>query len=427
MKRLADHSLIYGRMMEVAEAFEIERYNSALRGFGLPETKLERFRIDMTGFSPEVADELGDPQYLDPNGINRRFIVISPEQQSLPVVHTAFSNTEELMHQFFKANARAINAITIKDACYGEIEDSVYLVDELTDLLNIETVEFKVKTGQDLTGKANELRASLDRLRKSDDLWRDDTALNSMVDLAKDVGDIRQNEIVPREVVFKHDAFWTSHFGGIYVFFDDRKTTVIGRRDAPGFRKANPWTTTAIDLSDRGLVLKFLIDTGRVEWPRGSWIEKSGFLDHRIQMRLAHIMAQHDPDFDFDRIDQDAFRSWAYKNARELGDDRLLKELRYVETRLSDWSELDDDDVSEEALAALLRAKPGRNDQWLVNRLLSDYVGWDFITRFVFNKQGFYADWPNYGDTYGAYITRRLTQEYLADKEGLRDRLYAID
>jgi hypothetical protein len=427
MKRLAEHSLIYGRMMEVAEAFEIQRYNSAMRGFGLPETKLKRFRIDMTGFSPEIADELGDQQYLDPNGINRRFIIISPEQRHLPVVHTAFSNTEELMHEFFKANARAINALTIKDACYGEIEDSIYIVDDLSDLLDIETVEFKVKTGQDLTGKANELRAGLDRLKKSDDLWRDDDAIQKMVDLAIQVGDIRQNDIVPKEVVFKHNAFWTSHFGGIYVFSDGRKTTVIGDQSAPGFRKANPWTTSAISLSDRGQVLDFLIETGRVEWPRGSWLEKSGFLEHRIQMRLAWVMAQNDEDFDFSKIDQDAFRSWAYSNARQLGDDKVLKELRYAESLVDDWSELDDDDVSQQTFAALLRAKPGHQDQWLVNRLLGEYVQWDFIARFVFNKQGFYGDWPNHSNNYADYITDRLTKNYLTDKEGLRKRLFAID
>ena len=66
MKRLEESKLIFGRMMRVSEPHLIERYNQALKGFGLKQTKLNSFRIDMTGFSPEVADELGDRQYLDP-------------------------------------------------------------------------------------------------------------------------------------------------------------------------------------------------------------------------------------------------------------------------------------------------------------------------------------------------------------------------
>ncbi|MEO0635384.1 MAG: DUF6638 family protein [Pseudomonadota bacterium] len=425
MKRLAELDLIYGRMMEVSAPFEIARYNSALRGFGLPETKLDRFRIDMTGYSPEVADEIGDPQYLDPGGINRRFIIISPEQRSLPVVHTAMSNTEELMHEFFKANMRAINAITIKDACYGEIEDSVFIVDDVTDLLGIETVEFKVKTGADLTGKANRLRADLDLLTKSEDLWRDDAAVQSMVDLAKEVGDIRQNEIVPQEVVFRHDAFWTSHFGGLYIFHDGPKTTVIGDAKAPGFRKANPWTTAFIPLSDMELVLDFLKDTGRLEKPRGSWLEQSGFLEHRTHMRRAYLMVRAGMSDQLGGISRDGLRG--SDEIRALERDELLRELRWVQGKVDDWSELDDDDVEDETWVALLRAKPGRNDQWLVNRLLGEYVPWDFVGEYIFNKPNFYGNWPNLDDAHADFVAMTLRNDYLSDKRGLRQRLYALD
>ena len=71
---------------------------------------------------------LKDPAYLDPNGVNRRFIILTPAQADLPVVHTQFSNTSQLMYEFFSSNARAINTLTIKDVLYGEIEDSVSIV-----------------------------------------------------------------------------------------------------------------------------------------------------------------------------------------------------------------------------------------------------------------------------------------------------------
>jgi hypothetical protein len=50
MKRLVENELIYGRLLPVDEPHLVARYNKALRAFGLPETKLEKFRIDMTGF-----------------------------------------------------------------------------------------------------------------------------------------------------------------------------------------------------------------------------------------------------------------------------------------------------------------------------------------------------------------------------------------
>jgi len=220
MKLLEKSELIFGRMMRIAEPHLIERYNVALKGLGVKPTKLKSFRIDMTGYSPEVAKELKDPQYLDPHEINRRFIILSPEQQFLPVVHTAFSNTGKLMHQFYESNARVINALTIKDVVYGEIEDSVSRANDIEDLLSIEQVTFKVFTGTNLADNAIILRGMMDRVIKEPDAWQDDALLNEMVELAKACGDIRNNSLVPTETVFRHNTFWSSHFDGVYVFID---------------------------------------------------------------------------------------------------------------------------------------------------------------------------------------------------------------
>ena len=206
MKRLLEAELIYGRLLPIAEPHLVERYNKALDGFGIRRTALDSFRIDMTGFSPEIADELGDKDYLDPNRVNRRFVIMTPEQVNLPVVHTSFSNTAALMHEFFSANARAINAITIRDALFGEIEDSVSVVDDIDDLLSINEVRFRVLSAEDMLGKAGELRTLVDRLKTVPNAWQDDAMLNRMVELAKQTGDIRQNALVPDKLVFRHDA-----------------------------------------------------------------------------------------------------------------------------------------------------------------------------------------------------------------------------
>ncbi|WP_031247655.1 DUF6638 family protein [Mesorhizobium sp. LNHC229A00] len=77
---LRDNELIYGRLLTVDEPHLIQRYNKALTAFGLKPTKLKSFQIDRTGFSPDVAEECGDHDYLDPNEVNRRFIILTPSQ-----------------------------------------------------------------------------------------------------------------------------------------------------------------------------------------------------------------------------------------------------------------------------------------------------------------------------------------------------------
>ncbi len=301
---LRDNELIYGRLLPVEEPHLIDRYNKALTAFGLKPTKLKSFEIDRTGFSPEIAEELGDYQYLDPNEVNRRFIILTPAQQDLPVVHTAFSNTSQLVYEFFQKNARAIDALTIKDVIYGEIEDSVSKVEDIEDLISINQVEFRVLSAEDVLGKASELGRLVDRLKQEPDAWRDDKMLNRMVELAKVTGDIRENALVPDQVIFRHNAFWTSHFGGLYVFVDPDMTTVISDPAAPGFRRSRPWQVSYLSIRDADRVFRFLASTGRIELPRASWIETSGYLEHRAEMAIRSLIRDTEPKRDLRQVRQ---------------------------------------------------------------------------------------------------------------------------
>lgn len=426
MNRLLEAELIYGRLLAVTEPHLVARYNKALSGFGLKPTALSEFDIDMTGFSPQVAAELGDKDYLDPNRVNRRFIVLTPEQENLPVVHTSFSNTAGLMHEFFTANARAINSVTIKDALYGEIEDSVARVESLEDLLSINAVQFKVLSAEDVLGKAAELRRLADRLQSEPDAWRDDAMLNRMVELAKLTGDIRQNVLVPDKLVFRHDAFWANHFGGTYVFVDDKITTVISDPAAPGFRRSRPWQVSYISIQDPKQIFDFLARTGRIELPRASWVEGSGLYAHRAEMAAIALAYEADPAMDFSKLEPVWLQTFIHRNAERVARDGTYPFLQEMIRAIGASGSIRIEDVEPSRRFLLVRAKPEHRDQWLTNRLISQLTPMDFVSRFIFDKQGFYDAYEGFSDGFREYVVSRLSQTYLKDKAGFRKRLYGI-
>ncbi len=425
MELLEEYKLINGELLTIAEPHLIERYNQALKGFGLPETKLKKFRIDMVGYSPEVAEELGDKSYLDPKLINRRFVILSPDQLKLPVIHTAFSNTGQLMHLFFEKNAKVIKVLTIKDVLYGEIEDSVLEAETIEDLLSIEQVEFKVFTANDLTAQATELRTLVDRLKKQPDAWRNDKMLNRMVDLATSTGDIRQNRLVPEEVIFRQNTFWTRHFGGLYIFIDQKQTTVICDPSAPGFKRSRPWQVSYIDVRDDELVYRFLLETGRVDVPRGSWIEKSDFIEHRADMLVGSIAAEIAPD-EKPTSDRRWIKSFVNRNTEIFESEGTLPFLNWAKRELSNWSRIELEEIDARGRFLLSRAKPGHPDQWLVNRLIADYVPFDFMSRFVFNKPAFYVDYMSWPKKYRQYVVKRIRKDYFSNKAKYRKRLFDL-
>lgn len=426
MNRLYDNELIYGRLLTIDQPHLIERYNKALKAFGLNATKLKTFDIDKTGFSPQVAKELDDYSYLDPNGVNRRFIILTPDQAGLPVVHTEFSNTDELMFEFFDGNARAINALTIKDVIYGEIEDSVPEVDDIEDLLSIKQVEFKVLSADDTLGKAAELRTLTDRLTGDPEAWRNNELLNRMVDLAKVAGDIRENALVPDKVVFRHNAFWTSHFSGLYIFIDDKTTTVISTPDVPGFRKTRPWQVSYLSINDHEAVYKFLTSTGRLDLPRSSWMEPSGFLEHRAEMVIRDLVRRAEPKTDLGNIDAVWLQTWIHRNAEMIRKDGQYPFLNAVKREAAETGRLDLVQMSADQRFLVLRAKPDHPDCWLINRLITEFVPSDFVARYAFNKQGFYTDYQTWPKPYQAHVVETLKTTYLNDRQAWRKRYYDL-
>ncbi|TPO06032.1 DUF6638 family protein [Mesorhizobium sp. B1-1-5] len=423
---LRDNELIYGRLLTIDEPHLIQRYNKALAAFGLEPTKLESFQIDRTGFSPEIAEECGDYDYLDPNEVNRRFIILTPSQIDLPVVHTAFSNTSQLMFEFMSKNQRAIDALTIKDVIYGEIEDSVPKVNDIEDLLSINQVEFKVLSAEDVLGKAAELGKLVDRLRQEPDAWRDDAMLERMVDLAKVCGDIRENALVPDQVIFRHNAYWTSHFGGLYVFVDPDMTTVISDPAAPGFRRSRPWQVSYLSINDADKVFGFLAATGRLDLPRASWIEASGYLEHRAEMVVRALIRDAEPNRNLTDVDKVWLQTWILGHADLIASDGNFPFLNAAKREIAQLGHLKIEDVPPPQRFLVVRAKPDHPDAWLTNQLISDFVPQDFVSRYVFNKPGFYKDYDGFSDAWRSHVVDVLKTTYLKDKAAFRARLYGL-
>jgi hypothetical protein len=119
--------------------------------------------------------------------------------------------------------------------------------------------------------------------------------LNRMVELAKVTGDIRQNALVPDQVIFRHNAYWTSHFGGLYVFVDPGMTTVISDPSAPGFRRSRPWQVSYLSLHDARAHLR-LPGCRRADRAAARLVDReSGYLEHRAEMTDPHLIHQGDP------------------------------------------------------------------------------------------------------------------------------------
>ena len=202
MQRLIRHGLMFGNLFHVSSPALVERYNRALVHLTGKTTALADFHIDISGYSPEVGDELGDHAYLNHQGVNRQFILLSMEQRRAPLLNMKFSTSRAILQDFIAQNEVPLFALTAKDAIAGELVNSVYDVSTPARLFDIRRVEIEADTTAGTVKDAEKLARMVERFKTEPDGWFDDVLIAPMIELAGKTGDVVRNPVRLKQMGF---------------------------------------------------------------------------------------------------------------------------------------------------------------------------------------------------------------------------------
>ncbi|MDJ0942460.1 MAG: hypothetical protein QNJ30_03295 [Kiloniellales bacterium] len=413
MDRLTENKLIYGNLFEVGTEVLQNRYNRALQLLYGRQTELQRFRIDQSGFSPEVAEELDDPEYLNPHGCNRMFILLTLEQAYLPLLDATFSSSRAILQNYIDDNREALFALTARDAVFGELEDSVYKIKTLGDLTSIKHIRIRARTPSRLITKAKRLSSKIEAFMESETAWSDDEALQQIIQLAETVGDVRRQPVIPGRTDYEEGNFFTTHMGGLYVFNSARKPTLIYcSPDQQGSRVYEDKTLgfRHIPVSDRAAVARYLKEADLVEPLDGlKHLDPAELLREKLEFVAVDHAAQNDAPGEIWDFEPMALRRYLQRNF-----DELPAEFHDVQG----------------ALRALEQGEPGgglepespgyfyllrsarHKDRDLVNHLLARLTPLDFRQLFICNKELFYELYETWNDRKRGYVAEYLARHY---------------
>lgn len=418
MKELIEKGLMFGNLVHVQSRALISRYNRALTQLSGRETALTDFHIDISGFSPEIADELGDPLYLNPHGVNRQFILLVPEQMRAPLLDAKFSFSREILRDYMAENTAAIFALTAKDAIAGELLNSVVKLSSPNALLRLKRVEVEADTTDETLRQANELAVKIDHLMQDPDAWQDDVLIAEMIGLAKKTGDISRNPVLLKPHKSLQQSFWTAHFGGAFLFRVGDDHVVIARDPAQFEGFHGP----VIDLNDHDAVAQFLTKNNLVE-PilRGKGRAGTQILRRKMAFLLAKTAAENGETLD---RGMRGMRALAREYYHELSDAyRGLDALCHWAEDHGPWPRITSDHG---AYFHSLRAADTELGP-LVNRLLAALTLDDPLQLFICHKEAFYIVYRHWPEAYQRFVADQIEEIYLQDKSGLRDDLYAHD
>lgn len=418
MKRLIQRGLMFGNLIEVSSPALVERYNRALKHLTGKTTALTDFHIDLSGYSPEIGDELNDDLYLNPNGSNRQFILLSTAQKDAPLLNIKFSTSRGILTQFIETNEAQLFALTARDAVAGELQNSVYAVDTPAKLFDIRQVTIEADTIGGHVADAGKLAKLIDRFRQEPDGWRDDVLVAEMITLAKKTGDVTRVPISLPVMTFKQENYWTSHFGGVYIFRDVRFAAAISSLDWRSLGEVP--VAQVMDLTHRNQI--------------ADWLERNNLVEPIVQARGTDGAAILRQKMDFILVDAadrlgieigDARRTELRKIAYRIGTALpeeflgLAALLRWVEAG-GPWPKITSEHP---AYFYTLRAKAGK-DRDLVNMLLAELSPMDVRQMFITHKELFYAQYATWSERKKTYVADFLAREYQVDREGARTALF---
>ncbi|MDA9865383.1 hypothetical protein N9C96_01765 [bacterium] len=418
MKRLITSGLMFGNLIHISSPALVERYNRALKHLTGKETTLTDFHIDISGFSPEIGHELGDPLYLNHAGANRQFILLTTNQKQAPLLDAKFSTSRGILHQFIEDNQNALFSLTSRDAVAGELVNSIFDMDVPSRLFDIRQIVIEADTTRGAVQQSEKLDRKVDVFLNENDAWFDDVLIAEMIDLARQTGDVVRNPIKLKKMVFEQRNFWTAHFGGVFLFQDVEHPALISTEDKSAFQ--NLPIRYAFDLNDRRQIAKFLELNGLVETitdARG--IDASAILRQKMDFMLVDAFANEG--VTFEGRSPTTMRRLAREHANKL------PAAFHSLSALLNWAEhgapapkITPDDP---AYFYALRSADHK-DAFLVNMLLAELSTMDIRQLFICHKHLFYKTYSEWPDAKKDFVVDFLTHEYTVDKMAAREALF---
>ncbi|MBY6167222.1 hypothetical protein KUW14_15315 [Pseudooceanicola nitratireducens] len=416
MNRLIRLGLMFGNLIPVTSPALVDRYNRALHHLTGKTTKLSDFHIDISGFSPEVGEDLDDPLYLNENGCNRQFILLTTAQKTAPLLNASFSTSRHILRQFIETNEAQLFALTARDAVAGELLNSVFSVTNPARLNDIRKIEIEADTTTGLVRDAEKLGQLSDRFLGEEDGWFDDVLIGEMISMAKRTGDVTRNPVRLKQMVFEQENFWTAHFGGTYLFRSTPPTAIT----ETAARLEGAGLGDVIEKRDTNRIARFLADNALVE-PiiKARGIDGTAIL--RQKMDFIVVDAAHQADVDLTGATRRDIRRLARRHADDLPPEyHALRQLVAWAEDGARWPRISSDHP---AYFYTLRASD-HADADLVNMLLAELAPKDVRQLFICHKALFYRAYAGWSETKKSYVADMLAREYAVDKAGTRAALF---
>lgn len=407
MQKLKDANLYRSELIPISGKL-VERYNQCLETLGFKATTLKSFSIDAIGWSPEIAEEKENIQYLNHGDANPHGIIISPLQKNKPVYIPFHTFDKDMMQQVFKAHEAKIKDITRNSAICIDFDQGVDAFYDPLDILKYKEITISFRLIGDLD-KIQKEQIELVELFNQGNNFIDESIHQKLLKSAKKYGDLRHRELGLQPVNFQTNSFFTRAFGGVYVL-RDFITTILIFKDDIWYKKAIKDTSHEVliyHISQPELMAKLkdhlIIDIDletEVKTDRYERIKKFIFQQHIVE-----------PEHPVKDILNDKILFKRYLNTLDVA---TLKKINGVEIyleRIERSNAFKIQDLVENSFYFALHRPHSSltaKHQDLLWRLLVNIAPQDILFLYWYDKEAFYKRYETCNDSLKDWIIERI-------------------
>lgn len=418
MHHLIAHRMMFGNMVLVDSPVWVERYNRALGALTGRRTELTEFHVDISGFSPEVADEIGDQNYLKPKHGHRQFIVLTTQQASSPMLTGDFSFLREGLKDFIRKNEAAISTITAYDVLVGDIDDSSWRIRDPRDLSKVRSVRYSAGSLSGGCMDSARMKDMADRFMSEPAAWMDEVLISEMVQLSKKGGDFVRNPVRIEDLTLRIQTFYTRLFGGVYVINSPKANLMVFR--TPAQRPSEGVAGYALfDLSSRNL-FSSLEQAGLTESLLSVRSEALAAIQRKKEYAMIACICRHGAGL-IGALDARGLRL-----AMARGD---VPASEIVRSLTALYKDIDADmvpdviSVHDPVWPYVHRAAHGPEEA-VVNAILAEATPDDPAPLFALNKEAFFRAYAGWDEDRQRVYAQRISEDYMAKKAQFRTETF---
>lgn len=406
--------LFSGGFLEVKRKKLVETYNACLRMINLPPTKRTSFRIDIWGWSPEIADDLGDEFYLSQNGPSNPYaIIVTPEQEQCKLHFPYYSFDEDLIKNVFATYRAPIADITTQQGIVMTVDQRISQYQNPFDLLLIDhfNIDFRATGGIIKAAKAQ--RELVHQLYNDDGAWKEFDIYEQLVDSSKSHGDLRYRSVEMEGMPYNRmSSFYTKAFGGVFVFrgLPSKQPLMVFEDEA--FMSETPSNSIrALHIRKTEELLTILLKEELVEFNRTNRQKLIDKLTRATQCQFTKAFAEGYPDNDVIDYNQQGYRSFENDLIKRALLDQHYRDLRHATDLLQRDMLTSIGEYSSAMRLQLFLPFPWHQPELkeVVELLLLKMNPMDYLALYEWDEEAFFEQFMQWPETLQRYVEDLLS------------------